>query len=366
MGSWEVLIMEMTNRERLTAIFNDQETDRFSWSPLVDDYFTGSLPEMGYPEMNSIEFGKLIGYDILERHVNPYIWNYNDRVNVRYESRENENRSIFETPVGSISSIFKSSRRGGGITKFPVVTLEDMKVYLYILENSIADRDFERFVRTEAIIGDSGIATASIYETGTANMISRMMGLENMIFAMCDYPDEFDELVWAFHEFNKKLLHITCESPAQLIFSYEGTSTTVISDKIYRKYSLPQTDEYADIVHSYGKKFIIHMCGKLAGFKDIIKKGRQDGIDSLCPPTTGDVELCEALDYFPGKLIIGGIEPSALERMSVSETENYVIDILEQCKFSNKFILSTGDATPYGTPVENIRKVQDIVDNYKV
>jgi hypothetical protein len=359
-------MMEMTNRERLLAIFNGQETDRFSWSPLVDDYFIGSLPEMGYPKMSTIEFGKLIGYDIMERHVNPYIWNYGDKVNVRYESLGNENRTVFETPVGSISSVFTSSREGGGITKYPVVTLEDMKVYQYILENSIVDRDFERFIMTDKLIGDSGIATASVYETGTANMISRMMGLENMIYAMCDYPGEFDELVWAFHEFNKKIVHITCESPAQLIFCYEGTSTTVISDEIYLKYSLPQTDEYADIVHSYGKKFITHMCGKLTGFKDIIQKGRQDGIDSLCPPTTGDVTLCEALAYFPGKLIIGGIEPPLLERMSVNETKNYVMDILEQCRLSKKFILSTGDATPYGTPVENIRKVQDIVSDFIV
>lgn len=357
--------MEMTNRERLMAAFKHEKTDRVPWSPLVDEYFSGSLPDMGYPPMSNIDFGKLIGYDIMERHVNPYKWSINSNVTYHQQIRGSEAFTVYETPVGTISSVFKNSKTGGGITKFPISTLNDMKVYQYVIENSIVEPDYTKFSEVDNYIGDHGMATASIYETGITNMISRMMGLETMVYMKYDYPDEFDELVTAFHEFNKSILKITCQSPAQAIFSYEGTSTTTISADMYYNYSMPQDNDYADIVHSFGKFFIVHMCGKLTGFKDMISSGRMDGIDSLCPPAAGDVTLAEGLKYFPGKLLIGGLEPPALSSMTVKETERYVTDILEECRYSNCFILSTGDAAAYGTPVENIGKVLEIAKKYK-
>jgi hypothetical protein len=357
--------MEMTNRERLLAAFAGKETDRFCWSPLVDEYFSASLPEMGYPSMTNIEFGKMIGYDIMERHVNPYRMVYSDKINHREETKGDETITTTETPVGTIVSVFKNSVTGGCITKFPIETLEDLKVYQYALENCSIEREYELFEETDKSIGDAGLATASIFESGIQHMISRKTGLEMMVYMKYDYPEEFDQLVWTWHDVNKKILEVTCESPAKLIFCYEGTSTTVISKDMYENYSLPQTNDYSDITHKYGKQFITHMCGKLQGFRELIASGRQDGIDSLCPPTTGDVKLCEGLEIFPGKMLIGGIEPPALATMTVDETEAYTRQVLEECKHSKKFILSTGDATAYRTPVENIKKVLEVVKNFK-
>jgi hypothetical protein len=357
--------MQMTNRERLLAAFGGEETDRFCWSPLVDEFFSASLPEMGYPAMSNIEFGKFIGYDIMERHVNPYKINYGDKIVHKEEIKGDETVTTTETPVGTIVSVFKNSVTGGCITKYPIETIEDLKVYQYVLENCTIDRDYELFTETDKCIGDAGLATASIFESGIQHLISRKTGLEEMVYMKYDYPDEFEQIVWTWHEVNKKILEVTCESPAQLIFCYEGTSTTVISKDMYETYSLPQTNDYADITHKYGKKFVTHMCGKLQGFKELVSSGRQDGIDSLCPPSTGDVKLREGLEIFPGKMLIGGIEPPALAMMSVEETEAYVIEVLEACKHSKKFILSTGDATPYATPVENIKKVLEVVKGFK-
>ena len=107
-----------------------------------------------------------------------------------------------------------------------------------------------------------------------------------------------------------------------------------------------------------------HMCGKLKGIIKQLDEGMMDGIDSVCPPTTGDLWAHEALEGLPGKVIVGGIEPPALKRMSVIETEIYAREVLEKSECLDRLILSTGDATSYDTPVKNLEAITRMVKKY--
>ena len=147
----------------------------------------------------------------------------------------------------------------------------------------------------------------------------------------------------------------------KVFIEYEDTSTTVMSPAWFKKYAKDYINEYADIMHKNNKVFITHMCGKLTGMVSSLVDGKMDGIDSVCPPTTGDLWSYDALKMLPGKIIIGGIEPPALRRMSVDETKNYVRNVITKSKPFGRFILSTGDATSHGTPVENLKAVTEII-----
>ena len=115
------------------------------------------------------------------------------------------------------------------------------------------------------------------------------------------------------------------------MIDYENTSSTVMSPAFYRQYSDPFINEYANICHAAGKLFITHMCGKLSAFNRELRQGRQDGVDSLCPPTTGDIWAHEARAAWGGdKIIIGGVEPAALARMDERETRAYVTHVLDR------------------------------------
>lgn len=90
-----------------------------------------------------------------------------------------------------------------------------------------------------------------------------------------------------------------------------------------------------------------------------------DGIDSLCPPHTGDLEIHKArASLGEDKLLIGGMDPPTLARITPEETEAYVLKILKEMAPGKNFILSTGDATPHGTPWENIKQVGEVVKEY--
>ena len=79
------------------------------------------------------------------------------------------------------------------------------------------------------------------------------------------------------------------------------------------------------------------------------------------PPGSGDVELWEARTYWPGKLLIGGIEPASLAMLGEAALSQKIEALLANTRGMAGLILSTGDAVPHGTPVRNIELVSKIL-----
>ncbi|MGD1995948.1 MAG: uroporphyrinogen decarboxylase family protein [Anaerolineae bacterium] len=357
----------MTGRERILATLRGEETDRLCWAPLVDAYFTSSLPEQGYEELSVPDAVRLVGADVIERHC-PTVRQVEDpSIARRTERRVDGEREIIETSVGNLTIERHSSRKGhtSYISKHPVVTVEDVRALQYVKEHTRYVEDFAALRERDRRIGDDGIATSSGPTSPIQEFLQTLCGVQQTIYLLKDHPDEVETCFEVMHEKNREAYRLICEGPAEVVIDYEDTSSTVISPTFFRKYCAPFIDDYADICHEAGKIFVTHMCGKISAFSEQIGAGRQDGVDSVCPPPTGDTWSHEARQAWgPEKVIIGGLDPPTLERVSAEETREYVASVLDQMPTFRRFILSTGDATAYRTPVENLRATTKIVNNY--
>jgi hypothetical protein len=334
---------------------------------LIDGYFTASLPAQGYGELSVLDALRQIGADILDRHC-PMIHAVEDTTIVRrVERKADAELETVETPVGALKTdrILNEAKHTDYIRKYPIETLGDLKVYEYVVEHTHYEADFAPFHERTSQIGDDGITTPNGPMTPLLYFIEHLCGIEKTIYLLADHPEEVEACFDLMHAQNKAVYRLLSESPAEVIIDYEDTSSTLISPRYYREYCAPLIDEYAAICHDGGKTYITHMCGKLRAFSDQIRQGQQDGVDSVCPPSTGDTWAHEARDAWgPEKIIIGGLEPPALERMSVRETREHVVRVLDQMPTFRRFILSTGDATSYGTPMENLRTITHLVEDY--
>jgi len=357
----------MTGKERILATLHGQPVDRLCWSPLVDRYFIRSLPLLGFPALNVPDTCRLIKADVMERHC-PVV-DLKDDSSIKRHSRSTAlgRVDIIETPVGTLTTEIIDHKATGRdhIHKFPVETLDDIKTFTYINEHSFFERNYQAYDEWSQRIGNDGIATAEGSATPLQVFLMDVCGLQKTIYLLMDYEKEMKECFQAIHNQSVQGFKLMAEGPADVIISYENTSSTVISPEYYQKYCAEFLDEYADICHSGDKIYLTHMCGKLSVFTQQLRNGRQDGIDSVCPPTTGDIWADEArLGWGNDKIIVGGIEPPKLAQMSVAETEKYVTNILDRMLIFKKFILSTGDATAFGTPIENLLTVAKVVKNY--
>ena len=375
----------MNSKERLLAVLKGKKPDRIPWSPLIDGYFLSSLKEKNI-EMNSIELFRHIRADILERHVSTYIdilqtgssymlyiqpedivVQKNIKITTNFNKKSGEIFNTYETPLGIIKEKYVFTK-ASPFLPFPVEhkikKKEDLGIYKYLLTNIQPVPGFNNFQKVVDYIGDDGLATASGPPTPLLRLLEKDMGVENFYYYLYDYPKEMEEILDLMHERNKNIYRIITKSPAEVIIDYENSSTTLFSPQIYKNYCLNQINEYTDIVHEAGKIFFTHMCGKLNNIMDLISEGKQDGITDVAPPPTGDLNIPKALKVWgKNKIVIGGIDATAFTQLSVDGMKKYVSELLDQIGSVSNFILGSGDATPYGTPLENLKAVTEIIEN---
>lgn len=350
---------DMSSRERLIAALAGKETDRLPFAPLMDAYFVNSLPEQGVRK-SLIKAAEIIGCDIMERHVaGPKARIKN--LTVRTVKKGNKTLKEYITPVGTLTEEITFSGETNYVSKYRVETLEDIKIYRYICENTTYTPNILPFILRDKMIGDKGLATLTGNYSPVQELLQVVSGVENTVYLLADYPDEVEELFAAMQERNIRQYKELLKYPCDYIFDYEDTSTTVMSRTMFEDYSLPAINAYADLVHSSGKTFITHMCGKLTGFADLIAKGRQNGIDSVCPPETGDMQPWDAKRLFEGKVIIGGIDPPGLVFMNKRQSAEKAAEVIRNVEDKRGFILCTGDAVPYGAPLENLKVIADLI-----
>ncbi len=351
---------QMSNRERLTAAINLMPVDRLPFSPLMDGYFISSLPSQQL-DFDILEAARFIGCDFMERHVAGPKPVY-DQVEIRQERTAKGSRLYFDTPVGSIYEERTNSGNTSYISKHLIESIEDVKVFCFLAEHTRYEPQIEDFVRRDQQIGEMGLASLSGNMSPIQELLQALSGVENTVYLMADYPEEMDALLQTMHERNLFQYQALLEYPCDIIIDYEDTSTTVMSRSLFLNYSFPMINDYADLIHREGKHFITHMCGKLTGFINDIAKGRQDGLDSVCPPHTGDLYSWDAKTVLGNnKVLIGGIDPPNLSQISEYDTILMTEEIIRKVKNKTGFILSTGDAVPYGTPIGNLKVISDLI-----
>jgi hypothetical protein len=354
----------MNGRQRLLAALHHQPVDRLPWAPLFDAYFTDSLPPD--QRMDVLEALRYVGADVLERHV-PAIRVEHRDVYMRSLRRGDEIVNTIETPVGGLIERRLQTPFTTFIAEPFIKSVGDFPAYRYYVEHTVYLPDYNAFRLRDAAIADDGLATVSGPQSPLQFLLGEDMGVERLTYALYDYLAQTQDLLETMHEHNKQAYRLLAQSPSLVVIGYEDVSTSTASPDMYDRFTRRYLDDYADIVHAEGKLYIAHMCGLLKGVAHMIARGRMDGLDSVTPPTTGNMPLDEARAAWPDKVIIGGLEPKSLSMLTESEVREYAREVIRQAgryAQGRGIILGTGDATAHGTPLANLRAVTEVVREY--
>lgn len=372
----------MTSKERLLAVLRRGKPDRIPWSPLIDGYYVAGLGR----EITDMEAALEVGADVMVRKV-PVLAR---SVFLAHElpgktgadippiplsddiSRTNELVGdticrTYSTPIGAVTERWKISEASPYIP-FPVEYLvkspKDIRVYMYLVEHEEFIPHYDAFNRIASELGDRGLATTTVPHTPVQHLLLIHMGVENFYYMLQDYRDEMDAMMSLMHERNKEVCEIIMKSPAEVGIEYENTGTSYVSPKIYEELEMPGIDVYAGMLHTANKVFLVHMCGKLKGLAELIGKGRHDGSADIAPPPTGDWTLADAKKAWPGKVIVGGLDPITLAKGTSDTVVEHTKEVLRGVAPGDGIILGSGDAVPFGTPPENLLAVTRTVEEH--
>jgi hypothetical protein len=384
----------MTGRERIKAVFDGKRPDCVPFAPLIGRYYVMSLPALGIPLgtiapyppaeaagvpeslkrdlcLHEIETIKYVGADVLYRHIIPYRIEYGGGVEAFADGRRDYIhpvpvlRSGFSTPRGKLVEETRESKGTEYIAKHLLESEEDFRLFMDVLDAARVVPDYTPYTEFDDYIGEDGIATVTGPVTPIQDLLQFKAGVERTVFTLLDSPALTAELFGKMHELNKTIYRVLAESPAEVIITYEDTSTTIMGPDWYEQYCRRELDDYSDILHAAGKLHIVHMCGKLRGLTGLVAAGKMDGIDSVCPPETGDLEPGDAVRQIK-KLIIGGLDPAYLAAANADNCKKYALEKLRQIPAGSPFILCTGDSTAAGTPVENLKTIAAAVKEFGV
>lgn len=200
---------------------------------------------------------------------------------------------------------------------------------------------------------------------GPFTTASGLLGTENFLKIVFKFPEKVHQLLEIVTESNLKIIDIIADMGVGFSMADPVSSSSVISEKLYREFSLPYQKKCVDRMRQKsGKGTSIHMCGKSKKMWDGLV---ETGIASLSIDNIEDLE--QAKRAVGDKVcLVGNVPPVDIVKNGSYEevVQESKLCIKKAYDNPNGFILSTGCQIPINSPIENIQALMDTVRSYGV
>jgi uroporphyrinogen-III decarboxylase len=186
------------------------------------------------------------------------------------------------------------------------------------------------------------------------DLVRSWAGIEAFAYAIYDFPDKVEALLGAASESYRRMYEMVCDlTPALILVLWDDATTGLLSRSLFERYSVPALKAFAQAAHSRGKILVNHTCGPIRAFADLYVEARQDAVDWLALPPTGDMMPSAVRELWNGKVTPMYAPDPQTVRFAAPETLlGYMKCMLDEADLSNAIVLLP---CPQGTPVENAR-----------
>lgn len=342
------------------------------WQPRIGCWIDDKMFENGelpgrYKGMSKVEIYRDLG-------CSARIYEYNDcfypvyddtlKFSVRKEGRQII--STFETPVGTVTHIDQTTPNSWAtlVKKQWVCDEEDLKVFTYIEKHTDWAYSQEHFDKTMAEWGDLGAPCIFMPRTSLQRLYIDLMGVEEAVYALVDYPEVVEEYFDALRESQMKLIDVINASPIKIINFGDNIHSGTLSPSLFVKYVLPEYQLRCKKLHEAGKFVYSHYDGDNKGLMEYYQQTGLDGIEAITPVPQGDVTLEDMHKYLGDNMyLLDGIPAVYFDDTFPEETlVECVHKILDL--FAPHLVLGISDEISSTGDLERIRLVGKIVDEY--
>jgi len=292
-----------------------------------------------------------------------------DDSKVRYYSRDLSEvltEHVIETPAGTVTAVNEKRPSSWFYVqkKRWVKTAEDLKVFAWMEERSAWEFDREEFQKQKAEWGDLGAPTIFMPRVNVQNLYIDLMGVENAVFALYDFPETVEYYFRILEESHERLIELINASPIEIVNFGDNVHASTLSVPLFLKYVLPSYQRRNELLHKAGKFTHAHWDGDTKPLLPFAKDTGLDGIEAITPKPQGDVTIEEMKEGLGNDMfLIDGIAAILFNDMFPIETlEDQAKKIIEY--FVPKLILGISDEISSTGDIERIRFVGRIVDDY--
>ncbi len=360
----------MTPRQRLLATLRHGRADRIPWAPKFATWLSAHILRNDVPEMlhgctHWHDAARRIGVDIFDKCGAVYREVYSS-TKVTEEKKDNLIVTRYRTPHGELRTVREQVQDYAHtiyLTEYPVKTPDDLRTWLYILDDTRYEACPEDFLAADREIGDDGITMSHLPDSPLHRIFVSLMGYEAGSFAFADQPRDMENLCQRILQKNEEAYRVAMASPAEVLLTGENTNSDFESPTLFRRWAFPTFQRASELCHAAGKLHWVHACGKLRALLPQFAEAGIDGVESLTPPPYADTHLWEARAAWRGAITIdGGISPHILVgEVSDEEIERTVRDLFGRMGDGGNFVLSVSDDTPTNARIDRLVTVGRLV-----
>ena len=207
---------------------------------------------------------------------------------------------------------------------------------------------------------------------GVYEIVQDLVGYENLCIFSFEEPELYASLfekvgqilyeIWQWFLKNYSDVYCVCRFGDDLGYK----SNTLLSHEDIRKHIIPQYTRIVDLVHQYGRPFLLHSCGKIfAVMEDLIDAG----VDILNPiqPCSKDMNPVNLRDTYRNRIVFhGGLDTQEiLPKCSPEQVAEEVRKLIDVFKPEGNYIFAAAHNIQTDVSAENIDAMFTAAKKYK-
>jgi len=261
----------MNRRERILTLLSGGQPDRIPWNGDLDWWMRaernmGTLnPEEDGP-VDRLKLHRRLGVGFYLQGHNPFK-TIIDGVTITTEKNGNDTTVRYETPVGTVyeTQRYLPTAFSEAYTHHLLEDAEDIPVLKYIWEHTRFEPDYELCNALHKNLDGYGVVLVYTPRTPFMQLVACDAGIENLVFAMMDDPEGFEELFEIMTKKYEEAAAISVASPADCVMIPENLSSEVVGKPYYEKYVAPFHRKWTAKIRAAGKySFMAWATGILA------------------------------------------------------------------------------------------------------
>ena len=207
---------------------------------------------------------------------------------------------------------------------------------------------------------------------GVFEIVQDLVGYENLCIFSFEEPELYASLfekvgqilyeIWQWFLKNYSDVYCVCRFGDDLGYK----SNTLLSHEDIRKHIIPQYTRIVDLVHQYGRPFLLHSCGKIfAGMEDLIDAGVD--IRNPIQPCSKDMNPVNLRDTYRNRIVFhGGLDTQEiLPKCSPEQVAEEVRKLIDVFKPEGNYIFAAAHNIQTDVSAENIDAMFTAAKKYK-
>ena len=289
-------------------------------------------------------------------HVKVSIKRVGDRVFTKYR-----------TPKGSLTQIERMTEWGTATLRveYFLKKTEDFEVLSYILGRQRFEFDEELYDKREQVLGGRTEPSVNLHCGSIQRLFIVHMGFQNGVIALWKHREKVEDLLRVYEENDDERFTLMRKTPFKITNFGDNIDEGLCSPPIFKRYMLPYYQRRTKELHQAGKYCTSHWDGKVNKLLLFVAETGLDGLECVPPTPQGNVSLEELKDALKNKVLFDGIPATHfLSTVSDEELEGFVHRLLGM--FSPNIVVGISDMLPPDGSIEKVRRVAEIVANYRV